>query len=77
MRKTTSVLVTALLALPGTLIAQDLERTVNGTDRGTIRLSYATRPGVCGNEDNIRLDSRHRVHRGRLLLPAAPATLLV
>lgn len=65
MRLSLFILGTVLLAAPAGAAAQDLERRVGATDRGTIRLSYSTKPGVCGHEDNIRMDSRHRIQRDR------------
>jgi HEAT repeats len=35
--------------LPATLIGQTLERRLGGLDSGTVRLSFASRPGVCGS----------------------------
>jgi hypothetical protein len=43
-------LATVLLA-PAVGTAQSLERRVLATKHGTVRLSYATKPGVCGNGD--------------------------
>jgi hypothetical protein len=45
------VLLAAALLVPGTGTAQSLEQRVLATKNGTVRLSYATKPGVCGNGD--------------------------
>lgn len=46
---------TALLILPAGLSAQTLERRILSEPNGTVHLSYAARPGVCGDgRDNIR-----------------------
>lgn len=43
------------LTAPTILSAQDIERRVGATPSGTLRLSFAARPGVCGNGvNNIR-----------------------
>ncbi len=65
MRIATTFLAAAVLAAPNHSAAQDLARQVGATDRGTLRLSYTTRPGVCGHDDNIQMNSRHRIQRGR------------
>ncbi|HEV8237105.1 MAG TPA: hypothetical protein VGP84_20985, partial [Gemmatimonadaceae bacterium] len=40
----------ALIALvPSTVLAQSLARRINGVRDGTVRLSYASRPGLCGD----------------------------
>ncbi|MGH7499165.1 MAG: HEAT repeat domain-containing protein [Gemmatimonadales bacterium] len=44
--------VPALLALPALLQAQTLSKRVAGMGDGTLRLSFASRPGVCGNGAN-------------------------
>lgn len=41
-----------MLALPATLTAQDLTHRVTATRDGQFRLSFAARPGVCGNGAN-------------------------
>jgi len=38
-----------LLALPGSAVAQTLAQRVATLGEGTLRLSFAARPGVCGN----------------------------
>jgi len=38
--------------LPATLTAQDLERRVSAVTSGTVHLSFAARPGVCGDGMN-------------------------
>src|SRR3954451_19025822 len=38
--------------LPATLLAQDVEHRVSAVPSGTVRLSFAARPGVCGNGAN-------------------------
>ncbi len=65
MRISIIVLAAAVLSAPSHSAAQDLARQVGDTDRGTLRLSYTTRPGVCGHDDNIQMNNRHRVQRGR------------
>jgi hypothetical protein len=40
-----------LLALPSGLTAQTLVHQVEGLNEGSLRLSFASRPGVCGNGD--------------------------
>ena len=50
----------AVLALAGTASAQGLNRRVAAAPDGTVRLSFAARPGVCGNGHNINIqDSRN------------------
>jgi hypothetical protein len=51
MRQFAHLMVAALL-LPATLVAQDLEHRVLAVSRGTVRLSFAAKPGVCGNDGN-------------------------
>src|SRR3954471_3858755 len=51
MRQFTHLMVAALL-LPATLVAQDLEHRVLAAPSGTVRLSFAAKPGVCGNGAN-------------------------
>jgi hypothetical protein len=46
-----TLLLAAALLVPGTGSAQSLEQRVLATKNGTVRLSYATKPGVCGNGD--------------------------
>jgi HEAT repeats len=48
MRRLTSYLV-VLLMLPGGVAAQDLVHRVAGLNEANLRLSFAARPGVCGN----------------------------
>jgi HEAT repeats len=45
-------LLVAGLVFPATLAAQDLERRVAAAPSGTVRLSFAAKPGVCGNGTN-------------------------
>jgi hypothetical protein len=49
------LLAVALLALPGTSAAQSLAERVRAAGDGTVRLSFAARPGVCGNGTNISI----------------------
>src|SRR4051812_12075724 len=51
MRQFAHLMVAALL-LPATLVAQDLEHRVLAAPSGTVRLSFAGKPGVCGNGAN-------------------------
>ena len=46
-------LVLALLAAAAPAAAQDLRSRIEGAPDGTVRLSFAARPGVCGNGRNI------------------------
>jgi hypothetical protein len=46
------LIVPALLALPVMLPAQSLTQRVAALDDGTLRVSFAARPGVCGNGAN-------------------------
>jgi hypothetical protein len=41
-----------LLALPVTLAGQSLDRRIAAAGDGTVRFSFAARPGVCGNGTN-------------------------
>lgn len=43
----------ALLAVPAVARAQTLAQRIDRVKDGTVRLSYAARPGVCGNGRNI------------------------
>ncbi len=66
MRIAATFLAAAMLVAPRLSNAQDdLARQVGDTDRGTLRLSYTTRPGVCGHDDEIHMNNRHRVQWGR------------
>jgi hypothetical protein len=47
-----ALLLAAAVFVPATGTAQSLEQRVLATKNGTVRLSYATKPGVCGNGDN-------------------------
>jgi HEAT repeat protein len=40
---------TSIAVLPGAVAAQSLERMLASVDSGTIHLSFAARPGVCGH----------------------------
>jgi hypothetical protein len=53
-------LVLFLLLLPSaSLVAQDLRQQIEGTPDGTVRMSFASRPGVCGNgRNNITTHNR-------------------
>jgi hypothetical protein len=51
MRQFAHLMVAALL-LPATLVAQDLKHRVLAAPSGTVRLSFAGKPGVCGNGAN-------------------------
>ena len=55
----------ALLVAASPVAGQDLVRTVSGVDRGTVRASYATRPGTCGHEDNVQFGTNRTVINGR------------
>jgi hypothetical protein len=44
--------VAAGLVVPATLLSQNLEHRVSAVLSGTVRLSFAARPGVCGNGAN-------------------------
>jgi hypothetical protein len=46
-------LVLALLAAAAPAAAQDLRSRIEGASDGTVRLSFAAKPGVCGNGRNI------------------------
>jgi hypothetical protein len=46
-----TALAVALLALATSASGQSLEQRVLGVRNGDVRLSYATRPGICGNGD--------------------------
>ena len=46
------LLLAALLLAPAAGMAQSLEQRVLATRNGTVRLSYATKPGVCGNGEH-------------------------
>jgi len=50
-----SRLLPLLVALPGTLAGQPLSRRVQSVREGTVRFSYASRPGLCGyGRDAVR-----------------------
>jgi hypothetical protein len=51
MTSTSRVLLTCLI-LPTGLSAQTLSQRVGAVDHGTVRLSFAARPGVCGDGGN-------------------------
>src|SRR3954466_10069154 len=51
MRQFAHFMVAALL-LPATLVAQDLKHRVLAAPSGTVRLSFAGKPGLCGNGAN-------------------------
>ena len=55
----------ALLVAAAPVSGQDLVRTVSGMERGTVRASYATRPGTCGHEDNVQFGTNRTVINGR------------
>jgi len=57
--------IVALLVAAAPVAGQDLVRTVSGMDRGTVRASYATRPGTCGHEDNVQFGASRTVINGR------------
>jgi HEAT repeat protein len=47
-----------ILLLPATLQAQSVGRRIEAIDHGTVRISYAARPGVCGSgEHNVQIRS--------------------
>ena len=48
----TALAAAVLLATAGASSAQSLEQRVLAVKNGSVRLSYATRPGVCGNGDH-------------------------
>ncbi len=50
----------AVLAVPGSAAAQSLGQRVDRVSNGTVRMSFAARPGVCGNGRNI--SSNHGPH---------------
>jgi hypothetical protein len=50
---TTRTMVLALLAAAAPAAAQDLRSRIEGAPNGTVRLSFAAKPGVCGNGRNI------------------------
>jgi HEAT repeat protein len=45
----------ALLLLPAALPAQTLVQRIRGAGDGTVRLSFAARPGVCGHANGISI----------------------
>ena len=47
-----ALLLAAALLAPTAGTAQSLEQRVLATRNGTVRLSYATKPGVCGNGEH-------------------------
>src|SRR5688572_4880445 len=47
------VVMLAALAIPGRAAAQTIAQRVAQAPDGTVRMSYAARPGVCGNGRNI------------------------
>ena len=50
----------AALAFAGAAAAQTIDRRVAAAPDGTVRLSFAARPGVCGNGHNVNIqDSRN------------------
>jgi len=54
-RMRVSRLLPLLVALPGTLAGQPLSRRVQSVREGTVRFSYASRPGLCGDgRDAVR-----------------------
>jgi len=57
--------IVALLVAAAPVSGQDLVRTVSGMDRGTVRASYATRPGTCGHDDNVQFGTNRTVINGR------------
>jgi hypothetical protein len=51
------VILTTTCLLPASARAQTLERVLAGIDSGTVHLSFAARPGVCGDgSHNFRID---------------------
>jgi len=50
MRKAVSL--TLLVLVPGSMRAQTLAQRVEAIAEGTVRVSFAARPGTCGNGDN-------------------------
>lgn len=49
----TSILMATILLAPGLLRAQSVAEKVARAPDGVVRMSYAARPGVCGNGTNI------------------------
>lgn len=50
----------AALAFAGAATAQTIDRRVTSAPDGTVRFSFAARPGVCGNGHNVNIqDSRN------------------
>ena len=64
MKRVISTIMTFLVSASPAL-SQDLVRTISGIDRGTVRASYATRPGTCGHDDNVQFGSNRTVINGR------------
>jgi hypothetical protein len=58
---TISLLTCAGLLLPGAVTAQDVAARVNGVREGEVRMSFALRPGVCGDGTNIWRGERSSV----------------
>jgi hypothetical protein len=55
-----SAAVLALAAAAPSLAAQSVAQRVDAVREGTVRLSYAARPGVCGNDDGgVSITGRH------------------
>ena len=57
--------IVAFLVAAAPVSGQNLGRTVSGMDRGTVRASYATRPGTCGHDDNVQFGTNRTVINGR------------
>ena len=53
MRTLTIILLAGVLAPP--VAAQSIARRVADAPDGTVRMSFASRDGVCGNGDNISI----------------------
>lgn len=64
MKRIIGTIVTFLVAA-APASGQELVRVVSDIDRGTVRMSYATQPGTCGNGDNIQFGNSRTVINGR------------
>lgn len=66
-----------LLSVPGVVDAQSLAQRIDRVKDGTIRLSYAARPGVCGNGRNISTHDGDRHDEWQSSCEEGPVRLVV
>lgn len=67
----------AALAVPGSATAQSLAQRVDRVADGTVRLSFAARPGVCGNGRSISTGQGGRHDEWQSDCEAGPVRLVI